>query len=450
MDDFTTWSHERIAGALEKCTGEQWLRVAKIIRDNEVHGQDLKQHLDDKNPGLLVAFFADELEEHISKFIARQFSKKLREAAATQQQEEVKNLQIVPHANGNVAVVAGVPPPVASCVLNVEFTAGAGVSVSRHGVRSRSLMVAIPKEASVALVKRRLLDELCLPLFSTLMILKAGREIVDPGPEEANVAAAAAAAAAPHVEWATFSFIYAVLLPETIQLGQDNLTTHACVAQHVVLYEEGKRTAPSVGSSSSGLALTIDARNKPLGNGAAGVTYLGAVADATNPQESVPVAVKRFFILESPRFYGMTTSDEVAAWAKLELYPEINTLLALSHPRLVRLRCVGLREVYGTPFPAYIAMDYCNAGTMEQWIAEQRLTALNLVPFLQHFIDAMTYLHVDMKIVHRDIKPDNIFLHRPSPDAAPVLVVGDVRELSAVRLAHETCFCVCIDWWDFV
>jgi serine/threonine protein kinase len=45
-------------------------------------------------------------------------------------------------------------------------------------------------------------------------------------------------------------------------------------------------------------------------------------------------------------------------------------------------------------------------------------------------------------LVHRDLKPDNILLHRPNPDAPFVLKIADfglTRTISAEKLAQTNC-----------
>ncbi len=421
LEQLKQWDHVRIAGLLDTCTGDTWLRIARIIRDSEVHGRDLVAHVVPDDPTVLMNFFKDELGETITKFVAKQFMTKLAEASQVANGGGRKDAT---KSNSNMPAAPAEPP----CVLHVQFSAHA---VSDCLVPSRRLMVAVPPHASVALVRRRLLDALRLPLFSTLAIVNCGVELQDSAPRQGEDGAgpngAGLAAEAPN-DWRSFSSVHAILKPSNCTLTPDNMATHACVAERVT--QGGKAAEVNPGArANTGLLLDIDPQRR-LGNGAAGVTFLGKVTDLADPSApAVVVAVKRFFMLETPDFYGLTTADEVSTWADRELFGEINTLLSLSHPNLVRLRCAGLMPVHGRPFPAYIALDYANDGTLENWIRQRRVTELELLPFLRNMVDAMTYLHVRMKIVHRDIKPDNVFLHRESPGGRPTLVVGDVRSL---------------------
>ena len=125
---------------------------------------------------------------------------------------------------------------------------------------------------------------------------------------------------------------------------------------------------------------------KLLGRGAFGEVYRGT---AILGRSSVRVAVKKFFMIQDPQLYGLEDDTALEAWAERELLPEINTLLGLSHPNLVRLRCVAPLQVCGRLFPAYVAMDYCGEGTIEQWLTQRRLTDGLLPAFLQHLVSAM-------------------------------------------------------------
>ena len=108
---------------------------------------------------------------------------------------------------------------------------------------------------------------------------------------------------------------------------------------------------------------------------------------------------------------------------------------------------LGYDYVYGYnrhSFPAYVAMDFCGEGTLEQWIKQQRITDVVKVSFTEDLVKAMVYLHVQKHIVHRDIKPANIFVRSDIVRRGrPALVVGDVGLAKAV--AHSMVRVVL--WW---
>ena len=83
----------------------------------------------------------------------------------------------------------------------------------------------------------------------------------------------------------------------------------------------------------------------------------------------------------------------------------------------------------------HLVMELCNGGTLHDAICERKqlsnacdnrcfaqATVLNWAVSL---FSALHYLHIDMRMAHRDIKPTNIFLHNPEPNPIPVLKLGD-------------------------
>ena len=107
-----------------------------------------------------------------------------------------------------------------------------------------------------------------------------------------------------------------------------------------------------------------------LGRGSFGVVCKG---QALFLDRKVSVAVKKFVHLEHPQTFYLLSAKAISDWVRLNLLSELNTLLDLNHPNLVKLRCIGLREMYGTLFPAYVAMDLCDEGTLEQWLHDGRV-----------------------------------------------------------------------------
>jgi hypothetical protein len=141
----------------------------------------------------------------------------------------------------------------------------------------------------------------------------------------------------------------------------------------------------------------------------------------------VQVAVKQFYLLEAPHVYGVRSAAQLRPIVVSELLPEMNTLLRLVHPNLVRLRCVGSKSVFGMACLAYVAMELCDEGTLRQQIDAGCVSDVATVSFVNDLVAVMSYLHVDKLVVHRDLKPDNIFVRSDvHPDGRPALVLGDL------------------------
>jgi serine/threonine protein kinase len=153
----------------------------------------------------------------------------------------------------------------------------------------------------------------------------------------------------------------------------------------------GGGQAATAAPAHEGWHLVVHDDGMPLGNGQFGAVFLGTASFAGR---EVRVAVKKFFFLEQPRLYSLADAGAVASAVQHVLLPEVNTLLGLAHRNVVRLRCVGLGNVYSVAFPVYVAMDFCSDGTLARWIEQRRLTDVVIVAFLSDLVDAMVYVLV--------------------------------------------------------
>ncbi len=123
---------------------------------------------------------------------------------------------------------------------------------------------------------------------------------------------------------------------------------------------------------------------------------MGTVWAAHNTDLDVHVAVKLI-------------RAELAATAAAErLLNEARTLARLDHPAIIRVHDCGRTEL-GDP---YIVMELlhgeCLADTLER---EGTIAPVRAVELLLPIVDAIRVTH-DAGVVHRDIKPDNIYLAR--------------------------------------
>src|SRR5215469_14849734 len=86
---------------------------------------------------------------------------------------------------------------------------------------------------------------------------------------------------------------------------------------------------------------------------------------------------------------------------------ESQTVARLVHPHIVRILDYDVQE--GTPF---LVMDYAPNGTLRQ--RHPRGTAIPLaaiVQYIKQIADALQYAH-DQKLIHRDVKPENMLIGR--------------------------------------
>lgn len=145
-----------------------------------------------------------------------------------------------------------------------------------------------------------------------------------------------------------------------------------------------------------------------LGVGSFGITYR-----ALDTLLQHIVALKE---LLPPSIVGRTSgyqvlphgSEDVQSWqwARTSFISEARILAECNHPNV--LRVFTSFEQNGT---AYMVTQFQEGSTFTKWLGQlnRRPTQRELEKLLHPILDALSYLH-SKKILHRDIKPDNIYI----------------------------------------
>lgn len=131
---------------------------------------------------------------------------------------------------------------------------------------------------------------------------------------------------------------------------------------------------------------------REVGRGAMGVVYL-----ARDDKINRNVAIKALHL--SP---GLSDSERKQVSARFER--EAKAAGMLSHPNIVTVHDVGEEE--GAP---YIAMEYLQGATLTEIASEGPLTIKQAAGIITQVLAALEYAHAH-DVVHRDIKPDNVFM----------------------------------------
>ncbi|MCB1957587.1 MAG: serine/threonine protein kinase, partial [Rhodocyclaceae bacterium] len=164
-----------------------------------------------------------------------------------------------------------------------------------------------------------------------------------------------------------------------------------------------------------------------LGQGGFGITYL---AKDTNLDQQV--AIKEFF----PTSYATRTQDiqvramskknaETYAWGLTRFLTEAQTLAKFRHPCIVQVFSVF--EANGT---AYMVMEFVRGESLGDQLKSGRGgEEPHLLQLANRLLDGLQLIH-DAGFIHRDIKPDNIFLRE---NGSPVLL-----DFGSARLAIGT------------
>ncbi len=112
---------------------------------------------------------------------------------------------------------------------------------------------------------------------------------------------------------------------------------------------------------------------------------------------------------------------------------EARTLVRLIHPHIVRILDFGLEG--NTPF---LVMDYAPNGTLRQ--RNQRGTRLPLatiIEYVNEVASALQFAH-DQKIIHRDVKPENMLLGRHNEILLSDFGIAVVAQSTRTEFTQET------------
>ncbi|EAR89595.1 Serine/Threonine kinase domain protein (macronuclear) [Tetrahymena thermophila SB210] len=116
---------------------------------------------------------------------------------------------------------------------------------------------------------------------------------------------------------------------------------------------------------------------------------------------------------------------------KQETVREAHILEALNHPCIVKFR-----EVYKTKKALCIVMDFCDGGDLAKKIQDYKgkfIPENQILDWFTQICLALKHIH-DRKIVHRDLKTQNIFLMKDN-----ALKVGDFGIAKVLRHTRENC-----------
>ncbi|MBF0135778.1 MAG: protein kinase [Magnetococcales bacterium] len=173
---------------------------------------------------------------------------------------------------------------------------------------------------------------------------------------------------------------------------------------------------------------------KIMGQGGFGVTYL-----ARDIHLDKKVAIKEFF----PRQFSHR--DGISVWPNTEasvtmfsewkrrFLDEARILAMFQHPNIVRV--LRFFEAHGT---AYMVMEFEDGVSLKEWVKSQdgRVSEAALLRLLKPLLSGLDKMH-KAQILHRDIKPDNIFIR--SSDGMPVLLdFGAARQSVHGQIQNAT------------
>ena len=155
-----------------------------------------------------------------------------------------------------------------------------------------------------------------------------------------------------------------------------------------------------------------------LGDGA-----FGSVIKARYRESGEVVAIKKM-------------KRRYASWDECVSLGEVQSLLRLSHPNIVRLR-----EVFRQNSELYFVFEYADAGSLHALIQAHRssntpIGVLEIARLMHDILQGLQYMHAS-DLMHRDLKPDNILLSSPARDAGqgeePERLVAKIADFGTAR-----------------
>jgi serine/threonine protein kinase len=147
-----------------------------------------------------------------------------------------------------------------------------------------------------------------------------------------------------------------------------------------------------------------------LGDGGFGITYL-----AQDVELNTSVAIKEYLpnglAVREPQDYSVQAKSQKEAdkfaWGLERFVKEAQTLFQFKHPQIVRVL-----HFFHACNTAYIVMEYERGQNLAQFINEDDTVAEEkLMTFLPLLLDGLETIH-KAGYLHRDIKPDNIYLRK--------------------------------------
>ena len=140
---------------------------------------------------------------------------------------------------------------------------------------------------------------------------------------------------------------------------------------------------------------------------------IGTVWQATNLHLDSPVAIK------------LTHAELAGAEFAARLQCEARAAAGVSHSAIIRVFDVGETN-FGDPF---IVMELLQGATLGQMISGGTVTAVRTVQLVLPIVGALSAMH-ERGIVHRDVKPDNLFISLEDRGVQPKILDFGIAKLN--------------------
>lgn len=180
---------------------------------------------------------------------------------------------------------------------------------------------------------------------------------------------------------------------------------------------------------------------KVLGQGGFGITYLASsIISIGNVRQKLFFAIKEYFVKDQcwrePEGNHMMLPKAEGAKKDVETWLEefVNEAECLNKICKDNPHIVNVNEVFRANGTAYYVMEFIDGGSLQDMISERKgLSESIALPIILSIAKAVNDLHRSHRIIHCDIKPDNIMMRKNEDGTLfPVLIdFGESRHVNS-------------------
>jgi calcium-dependent protein kinase len=140
--------------------------------------------------------------------------------------------------------------------------------------------------------------------------------------------------------------------------------------------------------------------------------------------------------ISKARFYRLDRSASRRQALLIAMQGEIDIMRRLKHQYIV-----NMSSVYEDKHTLYIVMEECKGGELFDRIrAKQRYKEHEAAPIIKMMLEALFYMHEYHRVVHCDLKPDNIlFVNKREDSPIKIIDFGMSKVLPRLRNLRELC-----------